>query len=85
MTRQTNQENEMAKGDSRQRFLVLAEKRVIKAIKAIRLVGNLANRSNYSYNHEEAGKIVKALEDEVRELKRHFKNYSSSAEIEFKL
>jgi hypothetical protein len=75
----------MAKGDNRARFLQLAEKRMVKAIKAIRLVRNLSNRSNYTYTEDEVKKIVKALDAEVKAVRREFENETSPADVEFKL
>src|SRR5262249_56798948 len=45
----------------REKFVGLANKRVIRAIKAIQLIGNLSNRSNYDYTDEDVDKILKAL------------------------
>lgn len=59
--------------DPRQRFVSLASSRVTAAIHQIRLVGNLANKKNYTYEPEEASKIVKALQRELDELKAKFK------------
>ena len=70
---------------NRDRFVRLAEARVPKAIKSIRLVGNLANRSNYRYTEEDIEKIIKVLENEVRGLKEKFKNNSKDNEIHFNL
>lgn len=70
---------------NRAKFIELAENRVSRAIKDIRLIGNLANRSNYSYNAEDARKIVKALRDEIEALKARFDAGSSEAKPVFKL
>ena len=43
------------------KFKKLAENRVNNAIKQIRLVGNLANKSNYTYNEEQAKKTILTL------------------------
>ena len=67
------------------KFRELAEKRVVKAMKAIRLVGNLSNRTNYSYTEEEAKKIVSALQKEVWAVKRRFKDSGNPDEVEFTL
>ena len=72
-------------GSNRERFIELAEKRVIKEIKSVRLVGNLSNRSNYSYSEDDARKIIKALESEIRNLKKRFSDESNPKEISFKL
>ncbi len=70
---------------SRTKFVELAEKRVSKAIKDIRLIGNLSNRSNYSYTQEDVRKIVKALKDEVDALKARFEAKGSDSKPVFKL
>lgn len=56
----------------RQKFVRLANKRVPSAIKAIQLVANLSNKSNYDYSDEDASKIVKALQDELNSCRRRF-------------
>ena len=71
--------------DRKTKFKELAEKRVVKAIKAIRLVGNLANRSNYQYSIEEANLIIETIEGETKELRRRFSEKLSSKKIEFKI
>ena len=70
---------------NRARFVYLAEKRVTKAIKQLRLVGNLSNRSNYSYSAEDARKILAALDLEMRNLRKRFESAEVSDEIQFKL
>lgn len=70
---------------TRNKFVELAEKRVVKTIRAIRLVGNLSNKSNYSYTDADALKIIRALDDEVKILKRRFETGSASEGIQFKL
>lgn len=59
--------------DPRERFITLANRRVTAAIQQLRLVANLANKKNYQYNAEEAAKIVRALQNELDELKLKFK------------
>jgi hypothetical protein len=73
------------KEDSRDRFLRLANARVNKALKAIGLVGNLSNRSNYSYSQEDIARIFGALEGAVRSCKRRFDSVAPSRGPEFKL
>ena len=75
----------MAHEDKRERFIRLAEKRVPKAIQAIRLIGNLSSRGNYSYTKEDADKIYRALENEIREMKSRFANNTNGKDVKFKL
>ena len=75
----------MPRDADRKKFVELAEKRVRRAIKDIRLIGNLSNRSNYSYTDEDARKIHKALRSAVEEVKARFDSKGDDHEIEFKL
>lgn len=54
-------------------FERLAPARVEKALKAISVLGNLANRNNYSYDEKQAQAIIDALNTEVRALQTSFK------------
>ena len=58
-----------AVGTKRARFVKLAERRTNKAIKAIELIGNLGNRSNYEYEAPDAEKIITALDEAVKDAK----------------
>jgi len=70
---------------SRERFVDLAEKRVARAIKDIRLIGNLSNRSNYTYTDDDVKKIVSALNNELANMKRRFETRNEPDEVVFKL
>lgn len=69
----------------RDKFIGLATARVNRAIKDIRLVGNLSNRSNYEYTEEDAKKIVRALQRELETLKARFSDIGGGSESEFRL
>lgn len=71
--------------DSRKKFIVLAEKRVRRTLKYIKLIGNLSNRSNYKYTDEDVKKINKALRDALDEMNQRFKRKGVEEGIEFKL
>lgn len=58
--------------EDRKKFVDLANKRVSKALKAIQLIGNLSNRSNYDYTPDDAAKIFKALQDEISACRKRF-------------
>ena len=73
------------KSNSRTNFKRLAEARMDKALRAIRLIGNLSNRSNYTYTDEEVKKLVKALDDEVRLVKSKFSVSEARVNDKFKL
>ena len=53
---------------NRDKFISLAEKRTGKALQAIAVIGNLSNRSNYSYTDDDVKKIKKALINQVNEM-----------------
>ena len=55
-------------------FIELANKRVPKALKALELVDNLGNKSNYSYSKSQSDQIKKALRDKVNDVCRKFDN-----------
>ena len=71
--------------DKTAQFVELANKRVNKALKDIRLISNLANRQNYEYTEDQARKIVKALQQEVDILKQNFMTTAESNTNVFKL
>lgn len=68
----------------RAKFVDLAERRVTRAIKDIRLIGNLSNRNNYRYTEEDVAKIVRALKAELDELRLRFEARSGGTNT-FKL
>ena len=68
-----------------EKFIELANKRVNKAIKDIKLVANLSNKQNYEYTDEQAKKIIKALQAEVELAKQNFLNSEEIGRSEFKL
>jgi hypothetical protein len=66
------------------KFEIIAERRVTEAIKKLRLIGNLANKRNYSYTDKHIKQIFTALENELRDLKTKFQNRKVNENIEFK-
>lgn len=58
--------------DKRQKFVDLAESRVTRTIKDIRLIGNLSNRSAYMYSDDDARKIFRAIQKEIDVAKSRF-------------
>lgn len=70
---------------SRDKFVRLAESRVNSAIKAIRLLGNLSNRSNYSYNDDDIEQIFSTLNSELRMSRQRFKRIQSESVSKFSL
>lgn len=75
----------MSQRDRNAKFIELANKRVNKTIKDIRLVGNLSNKAAYSYDDTQARKIIKVLQRELDILKTRFTGSDSDNEDVFKL
>lgn len=71
--------------NKRQKFIELAEARVNRAIKDIRLIGNLANRSAYEYDDEDTKKIFRAIQKELETAKARFTGDAGGRDSEFRL
>ena len=75
----------MGREADRDKFIELAEKRVSRALKDIKLIGNLSNKSNYSYTEQDVKKIYSALKKSLDEMKSRFDSSGMSEEEIFKL
>lgn len=64
----------MIDNDKRNKFIRLANKRVNKAIRALQMIQNLSNARNYDFNDEQANKIIKALQSEMNNIRKSFRN-----------
>lgn len=63
-------------------FRRLASKRLNKAVKSLRLIGNLSNKNNYRYRKSDVKVIFGALEKELRISKMKFSmNIENNDEI----
>ncbi len=71
--------------DKRQKFVTLAESRTVNAIRAIRVIGKLGNKSHYEYSDADVKKIIGALSKEVDSLKGRLTAKGGKSEVEFKL
>ena len=80
--RSTSNKSSAAKRD---KFVELAQKRTVNAIKAIRVIGKLGNRSAYEYTDTDVNKIVKALNEEIEALRTRMKSSGRPDAVEFKL
>ena len=69
----------------RDKFVALAEKRVVRAIHDLRLIGNLSNRNNYEFSEKDVDKILNALQQEITSLRSQFKSSTARETIEFTL
>lgn len=75
----------MVNREKRNRFVRLAENRVSRAINSIRLIGNLSNKSNYSYTDADVRAIISALQSEINNLKGQFNKKDSRSSDQFRL
>jgi hypothetical protein len=71
--------------DKRGKFVELANNRVNRAVKDMRLIGNLSNRSAYDYTEEDVKKIIRALQREVDSVRARFGTGGIGADAEFAL
>jgi ABC-type Fe3+-hydroxamate transport system substrate-binding protein len=71
--------------DKRAKFVELANKRVTKCIRELKLVGNLSNKAAYDFTDEDAKKIVKALQKEVDSIRARFADISGTSNLDFSL
>jgi hypothetical protein len=69
----------------REKFVQLAENRTINAIKAIRVIGKLGNKSAYEFDESDVRKIVTALNRETEALKARMTSPGGKETIDFKL
>jgi hypothetical protein len=58
--------------EKRIRFKKLAEYRTNEVLKKLKVLGNCANRSAYSYKEDEIRKIFLEIEHKAREVKAKF-------------
>jgi|TARA_B110000261_G_C12872803_1_gene273078 hypothetical protein len=75
----------MLENINRERFVDLAQKRVNKTVNDIRLIGNLSNKTNYSYTEEDVKKIYNALKTALDEMKVRFEIKGSEEKEIFRL
>ena len=69
----------------REKFKRLAEKRVNTAIKTMRLIGNLCNKSNYFYTDKDIEKIFSVLNKELKASRSRFDSENVGNKGTFKL
>lgn len=68
----------MADETKNERFRRLAVSRGNRLIREIALLGNLANRKNYSYSDEDVERLFTPIEQELEEVRSLFSNESPS-------
>jgi hypothetical protein len=72
-------------GEKRDKFVRLAERRTVNAIKAIRVLAKLGNRSVYEFDDADVKKIINALSREIENLRARMSARGSKKGVEFKL
>jgi hypothetical protein len=72
-------------GNKRKKFVELAERRTINAIRSIRVISKLGNKSAYEYDDTDVRKITTALTKEIEALKARMSSTGSKQMVEFKL
>lgn len=55
-----------------EKFKILSEHRVNLILDKIRILGNLANRSNYEYSQEEVTRMFRVVEKALKETRDKF-------------
>ena len=76
---------EGTKTNKRENFVRLAESRTANAIKAIRVIGKLGNKSAYDFNENDVKKIAAALTREIDALKARMSSTGGKDTVDFKL
>ena len=71
--------------NNRKRFTDLAPIRVNNVLKHLRLVGNMTNKNNYSYDGDEFEKILKDIGDELSLIKSKLKAQENKRNKKWKL
>ena len=69
----------------REKFVQLAESRTKNAIKAIRVIAKLGNRSAYEFSEADVRKIASALTKEIDALKARMLSTGGKEAVDFKL
>jgi len=69
----------------REKFVQLAESRTRNAIKAIRVIAKLGNKSAYEFSEADVRKIASALAKEIDALKARMLSTGGKDAVDFKL
>lgn len=69
----------------RQKFVQLAESRTVNAIKSIRVIGKLGNKSAYEFGEADVKKIIAALNREIDALRARMTSSGGKETVDFKL
>lgn len=69
----------------RKKFKELAEKRVVRTLHDLKLIGNLSNKSAYEYDAADINEIFRAIQKELDSAKARFSSSRSRDGISFKI
>jgi hypothetical protein len=73
------------KHNKREKFVELAESRTRNAIRAIRIIAKLGNKSAYDYSEADVKKIASVLNKEVEALRARMSQTGGKETVEFSL
>jgi hypothetical protein len=85
MVEKTAEVAKTSKVGKREKFVKIAENRTRNAIRAIRVIGKLANKNAYQFDDTDVQKIVRALTKEIDALKARMSSNSGKESVDFKL
>jgi hypothetical protein len=71
--------------ENREKFVRLAEQRVNRALREIRLIGNLSNRAAYESTDDDVRKIFRVLQKEIEAAKARYGDADAGPGSNFKL
>ena len=71
--------------DKEGHFKRLAESRTNKVIDMLMLIGNLSNKSNYSYTQDQVDKMFNTIEEELQRQKAKFSEKKKNNKTKFRL
>lgn len=74
-----------SKTEKRDKFVELAQSRTVNAIKAIRVIAKLGNKSAYEFSEGDVKKIAAALTREIDALKARMLRTGSKDSVDFTL
>lgn len=78
-------QEELSVNQKRENFVRLVEARVNRALREIRLIGNLSNRAAYQFDDADVRKMFSALQKGLDAAKSRFSEAENSTVNEFKL
>ena len=85
MQERITQKSEPSAVDKRKKFIKLAERRTVNAIKAIRVIAKLGNKSAYEFTEADVKRIAGALSKEIEALRARMLSTGSKESVDFKL